>query len=93
MIRVLSAVLPRYQKKTAELYYNCYGDGSVSVLQTGAVTVYVIKGASVPTYLQQNYGLQNLGSLQNIRRDISLSVVDVSGVAWKNSYGAPFSSQ
>ena len=51
MIKTLGNSIPRFFDQNNQIYYNCFGEGSVSSLQTGSVIVYIINGARLPDYL------------------------------------------
>lgn len=57
MIRVWKQILPNFEEQNAEIYYECYGEGSVDTLRTGEVNVYVLKGVNIPSYIFDNYGV------------------------------------
>ena len=59
MIKVWGLILPKFEELSADIYYTCYGDGSVNTLKTGNVNVYIINGANIPDYILNNYGLQS----------------------------------
>ena len=57
MIRGWKHVLPNFEEQNAEIYYECYGEGSVDTLRTGEVNVYVLKGVNIPSYIFDHYGV------------------------------------
>lgn len=59
MIQTLINALPRFIDQNNEIYYNCFGDGSIQAVETGSVVVYIVRGESLPAYLQDSYNYSN----------------------------------
>ena len=55
MIKTLGNSIPRFFEQNNQIYYNCFGEGSVSSVQTGSVTVYIVNGARLPDYFSEAY--------------------------------------
>lgn len=87
MIKTLGNSIPRFFEQNNEIYYNCFGDGSVETVKSGSVVVYIINGARLPQYLSEAY---NFNGASSINTNLRLSLSDPFGSLWKDAYGTTF---
>ena len=85
MIEKLKNLIPTTQNEIDRHYYECYGDGSVTIEKTGSTTVYIVKGESFGNYIHSAYG-QSV-KVQNVYGDVHFRRVDTFGQPWANKYG------
>ena len=49
--------LPNIQEEINRQYYYCYGEGAVTVEETGDTVVYIVRGENFQQLLENTYGL------------------------------------
>lgn len=87
MITRLKNLIPGIEREIDRQYYYCYGDGAVTIEQTGSVVVYIVRGESFGNYLLSTYG-QSLNVA--VRGNVNLYRVDIFSGTWVAQYGYPF---
>lgn len=60
----------------------------MTIEQTGSVVVYVVKGARINSYLQNQYGSDV--PVQNGNADIHLKAISIFDAQWTSKFGYPF---
>lgn len=91
MIKTLGNSLPKFFQQNNDIYFNCFGNGSVEAVKTGSTVVYIIRGARMFNYLNQIYNYKGKGLAISDSTNLRFSTVDTLGSIWANAYGAPFS--
>lgn len=56
-INILKNSLPGAEAEVDRQYFNCYGEGAVTVEKTGSTTVYIVRGEDFQNLLENTYGL------------------------------------
>ena len=91
MVETLTNLIPGIEREVDRQYYYCYGEGSVTVEQTGSVVVYIVRGESFGNYLLSVYG-QSVKVPTARLGDVHLHRVDIFASAFTSKYGAPFAA-
>ena len=91
MVATLTRILPTVQMEIDRQYYFCYGEGAVTTTTTGGVLVYVVRGESFATYLQNAYG-QNVSVVPGGVRaaDYMFYPSSIFSQVWTDAFGYPF---
>lgn len=85
MISNLIALQPGVEFEINRQYYYCYGEGSVQVEKTGSVTIYIIQGEVINSYLQKAYNIPD--ALFYFKGNITLQPVDIFANTWTSNFG------
>lgn len=88
MVVALKNLVPTVESEIDRHYYYCFGEGKVSVKQTGGVVVYVVRGEAFGNYLRNIYG-RNL-VVPAASGDVLFNRVDIFGETWIGAFGYPF---
>ena len=88
MIARLKALIPGTEREIDRQYYYCYGDGAVTVEETGGVVVYIVRGESFGNYLLSVYG-QSVKAGGISAASYSFYRVDIFSPIWTAKYGFP----
>lgn len=91
MVATLNRILPTVQMEIDRQYYFCYGEGAVQTTTTGGVLVYVVRGESFATYIQNAYG-QTVNVVQGGVRgaDYQFYSTNIFAPQWTSTFGYPF---
>lgn len=90
MADILKTLSPIIQQEVDRHHYDCFGEGSVQIEETGDVTVYILKGDQIPHYLQKAYGEEVAASENDYRGEVRLREVNIFGPEWTDKFGFPF---
>ena len=91
MVETLTRILPTVQMEIDRQYYFCYGDGAVSTTTAGGVLVYVVRGESFATYLQNAYGQSVTVVPGGVRAaDYMFYPSSIFSKVWTDAFGYPF---
>lgn len=92
MINTLNRFIPTVQAEIDRHYYYCYGPGSVEIVNTGGVVVYIIKGEDFAEYLRNQYGAGTVSESLRQLGTFEFKRAEIFGQVWSARYGAPFPS-
>ena len=91
MVETLNRILPQVQFEIDRQYYYCYGDGAVTQEQSGGVLVYVVRGESFATYIQNAYGQSVVPVQGGVRaQNYMFYPVSIFDPIWTGTFGYPF---
>lgn len=94
-INTLRNSIPAIEREVNRQYFNCYGDGAVTVENTGSTVVYVVRGESFPALLKNTYGIEEehheKGGLRGEKvEDKHFYCVDIFSPPYVKEVGYPF---
>ena len=97
-IAKLKNALPGIEQEINRQYFYCYGDGAVTVEETGSTVVYIVKGENFPGLLSKTYGLDfsdvhghgDKGLRKGEHKDYRLTCVDIFSPPYVEEIGYPF---
>ena len=92
-INILKNSLPGIEEEVNRQYFNCYGEGAVTVAHTGDTVVYIVKGERFPELLQNTYGIKaetGKGGLRGKQDDYHFYCVDIFSEPYVKEVGYPF---
>ena len=88
MIDALNKALPNIVREIDRQYYYCYGEGAVTVEETGDVVVYIVRGESFGNYLLSVYG-QSVKADHLSKTQYRLHRHDIFSPVWIAKFGYP----
>ena len=73
-----------------DIYYECYGYGSVERIITDEDVEYTIKGSRLGIFLSTNYGDHVSLPQSNFNDEVRFNKIDILSYEWLRAYGNPF---
>ena len=93
-INTLRNAEPGIEREVNRQYFNCYGDGAVTIENTGNTLVYIVRGESFPGLLRNTYGIEEpqngKGGLREHGDDYHFYCVDIFSPTYVQEVGYPF---
>ena len=87
MINSLKDAIPGIEREIDRQYYYCYGEGAVTVEETGGVVVYIVRGESFGNYLLTVYGISVKAGLTV--GEVQFHRIGIFSPIWINKFGHP----